>query len=535
MNEINNLTSDEDAARASNTSLSSESAYSSNGNAVPLPSTLNRKDSVRSYKLRRKLKRHKQIQRLVSKDGMCKVVHCHVKYRGVRFISDMFTTMVDLRWRYLLSVFTVAYVLGWFVFGIVWWLIAVAHGDSHLSERNVTADFEPCVENVETFTGAFLFSVETQTTIGYGFRSVTEACPVAVIVVVSQSVFSCLIDAVMIGCIFAKIARPKKRAATLKFSRNAVIAQRDGQLCFMFRVGDIRMSHLYEAHMRAYLIKPRVTAEGEIIPIVQYNMDLGYDTGEDRIFLVWPLIISHVIDENSPLYEYSAQELQSADFEIIIILEGVVEQTGLTTQARTSYLPNEIVWGSRFCSSVVALKHESDKQYSIDYAKFDDVYPVPDMTRLSAKSIDQRRQLVEEEDNNKMFLDCMHHYMNNVINKQHSQNGVNGSSTRIVTDIPFRDVPLRDASLRRRLRGLSSKDGNNLRLCRNSDPLAGKRLRPSAAVQQVSVTDSEKTVEDEQPAISNNESENEGGEEDVTETQALLARQDSRIARESNV
>lgn len=526
MNEITNLTSDDDALRASNTSLSSESAYSSNGNAVPLPSTLNRKESVRSYKLRRKLKRHKQMQRLVSKDGMCNVVHCHVKYRGFRFMSDMFTTLVDLRWRYMLLVFTLAYVLGWFLFGIVWFIIAVSHGDHRNAGMNATLDFEPCVENVNTFTGAFLFSVETQTTIGYGFRSVTEECPQAVFIVVAQSVFSCLIDAVMIGCVFAKIARPKKRAATLKFSRNAVIAQRDGQLCFMFRVGDIRMSHLYEAHMRAYLIKPRVTEEGEIIPIVQYNMDLGYDTGEDRIFLVWPLIISHVIDEKSPLYEYSAQDLSTADFEIIIILEGVVEQTGLTTQARTSYLPSEIIWGHRFCSSVVALKHETDKQYSIDYAKFEDIYEVPDMTRASAKTIDQRHHNEEEEGNSKLFLDCMQHYMTNVINKQHPHNGVH--SNRIVADIPLREVPLRDASVRRRLRGLSSK-GNNGRLNRNSDPLAGKRWHPSV-VRQLSVTDTA-AVKDE--TLKNNDESD--VDDEAGETQGLLSRQDSRIARESNV
>lgn len=381
--------------RASLSSDSGESAYSSNDNAThAIPNHHERQASVRSYRLRRRLKKKKQIQRLVDKEGDCKVVHQHVKYRGFRFIADAFTTLVDLRWRYNLTIFTLSYVLSWFCFGVIWYLIAVTHGDLGRASDD-TDNFEPCVDNLDTFTGAFLFSIETQTTIGYGFRSVTEACPHAILVVVVQSVLSCLIDAVMIGCIFAKIARPKKRAATLKFSRQAVIAMRDGKLCLMFRVGDIRNSHLFEAHMRAYVIKPRVTLEGEFIPLYHHNMDLNYETGEDRIFLVWPLIICHIINEKSPMYNLCAADLQDSDFEIIVILEGVVEQTGLTTQARTSYLPSEIMWGQRFASSVIALYSEHDKQYNIDYSKFDVMYPVPETPKQSAKEIYEAMRLKE--------------------------------------------------------------------------------------------------------------------------------------------
>lgn len=44
----------------------------------------------------------------------------------------------------------------------------------------------------------------------------------------------------MVGVVFSKISRPKKRTQTLMFSKYAVICQRDGQLCLMLRVGDMR-------------------------------------------------------------------------------------------------------------------------------------------------------------------------------------------------------------------------------------------------------------------------------------------------------
>ncbi|KAF2987807.1 hypothetical protein EK904_003224, partial [Melospiza melodia maxima] len=54
----------------------------------------------------------------------------------------------------------------------------------------------------------------------------------------------------------------------------------------------------------------------------------GYDTGEDRLFLVEPQIICHVINRHSPFWDMSAESLRRDQFEIIIILEGIVEATG---------------------------------------------------------------------------------------------------------------------------------------------------------------------------------------------------------------
>jgi potassium inwardly-rectifying channel subfamily J, other len=53
----------------------------------------------------------------------------------------------------------------------------------------------------------------------------------------------------MTGLVFAKLSRPKKRAETLLFSKNAVICRRDGQLCLLFRVGDMRKSHIVEVDL----------------------------------------------------------------------------------------------------------------------------------------------------------------------------------------------------------------------------------------------------------------------------------------------
>jgi hypothetical protein len=76
-------------------------------------------------------------------------------------------------------------------------------------------------------------------------------------------------------------------------------------------------------------------------------MNIDRNANYDRIFLISPLTIVHVIDEKSPLYEYAPEDLEHAQFEIVVILEGIVESTGMAVQARTSYLPSEILYGHR--------------------------------------------------------------------------------------------------------------------------------------------------------------------------------------------
>uniref|UniRef100_A0A3Q3MZE3 ATP-sensitive inward rectifier potassium channel 12-like n=1 Tax=Labrus bergylta TaxID=56723 RepID=A0A3Q3MZE3_9LABR len=311
--------------------------------------------------------------RFVKKNGQCNVVFNNMEDKQRRYLADIFTTCVDIRWRYLLLIFTTTFLLSWLLFGIIFWGVALAHGDFNIripvkegvprsSADEEKDEWRPCILHIQGFIGAFLFSIETQTTIGYGFRCVTEECPIAVATVVVQSIVGCIIDSFMIGTIMAKMVRPKKRAQTLLFSHHAVIALRDGKLCLMWRLGNMRKSHIVEAHVRAQLIKPHVTAEGEYLPMEQTDIDVGYDDGLDRLFLVSPLVV---------------------EFEIVVILEGMVEATAMTTQARSSYLAKEILWGHRFEPVVF----EKGDRYHVDYSRFHKTYEVPSTPHCSAREL----------------------------------------------------------------------------------------------------------------------------------------------------
>ncbi|KFO18177.1 G protein-activated inward rectifier potassium channel 4 [Fukomys damarensis] len=342
----------------------------------------------------------KPRQRYMEKSGKCNVHHGNVQ-ETYRYLSDLFTTLVDLKWRFNLLVFTMVYTVTWLFFGFIWWLIAYIRGDlDHVGDQ----EWIPCVENLSGFVSAFLFSIETETTIGYGFRVITEKCPEGIVLLLVQAILGSIVNAFMVGCMFVKISQPKKRAETLMFSNYAVISMRDEKLCLMFRVGDLRNSHIVEASIRAKLIKSRQTKEGEFIPLNQTDINVGFDTGDDRLFLVSPLIISHEINEKSPFWEMSRAQLHQEEFEVVVILEGMVEATGkameirerdhlyyicsdpnhlnclvvklsepslgMTCQARSSYMDTEVLWGHRF-TPVLTLEKGF---YEVDYNTFHDTY-----------------------------------------------------------------------------------------------------------------------------------------------------------------
>jgi len=256
----------------------------------------------------------------------------------------------------------------------------------------------PCALICYDFTSYFLFSMESQHTIGYGSRQTTEQCWETIVIVCLQSIIGVMISATMAGIVFAKLARPKARSNTVMFSKNAVITQREGQLWLMFRLGNMRKSHLIESHLRAQLIHHRkTTKEGEILsyeceelPITTLTLknepDEDFAT-EDRTLFIFPTTVAHRIDENSPFYEWGPKDILNARFEMLVTLEGIVEPTGNSVQSRSSYLPNEILWGYHYENMV---KYNNGR-YVIDCSNLNAVIQneTPKMSRKNMENEDE--------------------------------------------------------------------------------------------------------------------------------------------------
>ena len=211
------------------------------------------------------------------------------------------------------------------------------------------------------FPDGFFFSVQTLGTIGYGQMAPRSFAAQAVVTV--ESFFGLFNLAIATGLLFARISRPTAR---VMFSDRAVVTMHDGVPTLMFRAANRRRNRIVEAEVSVNLARDGVTLEGSRMR--------GFETlatikSRSPVFvLTWQIM--HRIDETSPLFGQTTESLIAQRAEIVVILKGLDETFAQTIHARTSYTPEEIVWGGRL---VDVFSRGADGRPVIDYTRFHDI------------------------------------------------------------------------------------------------------------------------------------------------------------------
>ena len=123
--------------------------------------------------------------------------------------------LTDPNHRWNILIFTSGFVLTWLAFACLYFLLSYLHGDL-VDPRHQPPGFIPCLDNVQTFTAAYLFSIETMTTIGYGSRSQTEECPGVYLAVMIQSILGAGLQFALASIVVSKTRKAKRLDAQLR-------------------------------------------------------------------------------------------------------------------------------------------------------------------------------------------------------------------------------------------------------------------------------------------------------------------------------
>ena len=208
----------------------------------------------------------------------------------------------------------------------------------------------------ERFAEAFFFSVQTLATIGYG-RMSPSGVP-ANLLVTFEALFGLMGFALATGLLFARVSRP---SAQILFSESAVVAPYRDITAFMFRIVNERSNQLTQVEATVSL---GLWEQVEGAPVRKFH-ELALER-KRVVFMPLHWVIVHPINESSPLYGMSAQEFVAADAEVLILLTALDETFSQTVHARSSYKPQEVIWGAKFAD----MFHDSpDGRVSIDVAK----------------------------------------------------------------------------------------------------------------------------------------------------------------------
>ncbi len=262
-------------------------------------------------------------QRLLNRDGTF-----NVRREGMRpFASlSLYHAMLNLSWPRFLGLVVATFLAVNAAFAGAY----LACGPSAI--RGVTAEEMGGTE----FLRAFFFSVQTFATIGYGHVSPVGLA--ANLVVTVESLFGLLGFALATGLLFARFSRP---TAKIVFSQNAIVAPYHGGTAFEFRIVNSRSSQLIEVECKV-LFSRRPGRDGE-----RKFFALALERPKVTFFpLSWTIV--HAIDANSPLSGLTLQDLRAGNAEFLVLLTGFDETFSQTVHARSSYKPDEIVWGASF-------------------------------------------------------------------------------------------------------------------------------------------------------------------------------------------
>ncbi len=191
----------------------------------------------------------------------------------------------------------------------------------------------------QRYLQTFFFSTQTFTTVGFG-----RVAPVgtgANIAASMESLTGLLSFAFATGLLYGRFSRP---VAKIIFSRNAVVAPYENITAFMFRVANQRKNQLIDIGATVTMSRLEPTPEGKRARKF-YPLDLERKS-VTFFHLSWTVV--HPINEQSPLFGVTKEQLDESDAEFFILLKAFDDTFSQNVHTRTSYKNNEVVFGRKF-------------------------------------------------------------------------------------------------------------------------------------------------------------------------------------------
>ncbi len=188
------------------------------------------------------------------------------------------------------------------------------------------------------FMEAFFFSSQTLTTVGYGHMAPYGM--LANIVASIESLIGILSFALVTGLIYGRFARPK---AYLLFSPNLLVAPYKVGKAVMLRMATYKNNHLTDVEANVTLAL-HVPENGKTVTKF-YPLKLEM-AKINSLALSWTVV--HAINEESPLYGFTMDDVVEAKMEIIIYVKAFDDHFSNIVQQRTSYIYHQVVYGAKF-------------------------------------------------------------------------------------------------------------------------------------------------------------------------------------------
>ncbi|MBB6462787.1 ion channel [Flammeovirga kamogawensis] len=272
-----------------------------------------------------------ETKRIINSNGSF-----NVRRKGTaNFVRDAYHWLISIRW------FPFVIVVGSVILStnIIYAFLYMACGLEDISGVIVSDSMG------DNFTQALFFSVQTFTTVGYGAMA-PESNVIGIIASI-EAFNGLLLSAFSTGILYGRFSRPLSK---IIFSKNAIITlfKDTNKKSLQFRIINKRANTLLNLRASVFISiqEPITTSEGKEIHKRNF-FDLSLERSKIMFMpLSWTLV--HMIDEQSPLYGITQEEMIKRHAEVLITLKVYDETFGQDTYTYHSYYATDFLEGKRF-------------------------------------------------------------------------------------------------------------------------------------------------------------------------------------------
>lgn len=231
------------------------------------------------------------------------------------------------RWRFLAAIILFFVSVNLVFAGLYLWI-----GIDHLGGM-VAAN------NAEKFGEAFFFSAQTFTTVGYG--RINPIGFAASLTASMEALIGLMSFALVTGLLYGRFARPR---AFIRYSKNALFVPFREGVALMFRIVPYTKNYLIN-------VEVKVTVALRIVDETGQRKNRFFNAALDiskanTMTANWTLV--HMINEDSPLHGLTKKDIDEAETELLIFVQGFDESFSNTVVSRSSYTYEEFVYGAKF-------------------------------------------------------------------------------------------------------------------------------------------------------------------------------------------
>lgn len=265
---------------------------------------------------------NKDNTRFLNKDGSVNIRRLDGDWFGR---IDIFHSLITMSWKKFVLIVLIAYFLTNLLFASLYYAAGLEHFG------NLTHTDEP-----RDFLELFFFSAQTLTTVGYGY--VYPKSTISSTIAAIESMCGLLGFALATGILYGRFSRPQ---AHIRYTEHCLIAPYEGITGFMFRIANATQNELIEAEAKVILVKNNLeTNQREFLPLTLEVEKISF------MPLSWTIV--HPIDDKSPMYKMTKEDLIKSDAEFLIQLKAINDTYSQTVYSRSSYKAYELVENAKF-------------------------------------------------------------------------------------------------------------------------------------------------------------------------------------------